>query len=325
MRLTLLLVFLITFIANAESRIMIMPYSIKSDVKVDSISPGTCIVQGRVFYDLRKPLNGALVATTDFKKQTKTDTAGYFQLVLSDADSSIFFFQVGYQETVIQHDFKSQHLVEIDFFAQSNQRVTTVRKPVIYCYSPTPLSVNLELDFKSDLIFTYPKYDDGWEIDVNDSGISADGSAYPYLFWEGVTDNLTYEFSAENSIEGFVVKTDTIVSFLENSLDALGLNETEKTDFITYWGPKITSSPYAFIQFHTNSWYDENIASITSSPAPENMQRLFMMYSPLEFEALGNFNVKPQVFDGFERNGFTLVEWGGAEIPSSELYSKTIN
>ena len=311
--------------AMAERRVMVIPFTINSDVKVDSIPEGTCYVKGKVFDEYRKPLFNGLVSTTDFKKQTRTDSSGCFILELSDSDSSIFFFQMGYRETVVQYDFKSQHLVEIDFFGQSSKQSIHVRKPVVYCYSDKPITVNLNYDFKSDLVFSYPEYNDGgWDIELDKEGVMYEGQNYPYLFWEGQTDHLNYEFQ-ENSVEGYFIKTDTLISFLENTLIAYGLNQNERADFITFWGPEMIGSPYAFVQFREGDWYDTEIASLKVSHKPESMLRLFMMYSPLEFESLGELDIQEPTIPPFKRGAFTIIEWGGADLPANKLIKNIIN
>ena len=82
------------------------------------------------------------------------------------------------------------------------------------------------------------------------------------------------------------------------------------------------SNTYVIVQFQTNELYEKNIASINCSPQPESMLRLFMNYTPLlSIEAQTIKVVEPEVIP-FTRNGFTLVEWGGSEVSSVELFSK---
>ena len=49
---------------------------------------------------------------------------------------------------------------------------------------------------------------------------------------------------------------------------------------------------------------------LTVEPAPDTVLRVFMAYQPLEYP----IRVLPQKLETVERTGFTLVEWGGAEI-----------
>jgi hypothetical protein len=61
------------------------------------------------------------------------------------------------------------------------------------------------------------------------------------LFWEAKTTGLKYQ-SISNDVDGFLIATDTLVPFLENALNQLGLNAKEQTDFITFWAPQLIRS-----------------------------------------------------------------------------------
>ncbi|MCH2233253.1 MAG: hypothetical protein MK078_03285 [Crocinitomicaceae bacterium] len=300
-------------------------YTIVSEKIDTSIPKGNSVVVGNVANWDGTVIPNALISTVDFTKQTTTDSLGNFRLPLSDQDSAIFFFYFGYSESILTHDFKSQHVLTVKFHAQENWEVITVDKPVIYCYSEDPISVNLKLGFKSDLTFTYPQYKEGWRFEVDQKGITAEGKEYPYLFWEGKTDELTYNVGLENEIEGYIVNTDTVVSFLENTLSAFGLNQNEKTDFITFWGPRMVGMEYALVQFQTNDLYAQNIASINCEPRPDAMFRLFMNFTPLTSEELPGITIVNPQIESFERSGFTLIEWGGSEIPVGSLILTNIN
>ena len=320
MKALLILIGLLSFSTFAEARKSRPTYTIVSEEVDKSIPKGNSIVVGNVATWDGTPIPNALISTVDFEKHTTTDSSGNFRLPLSDKDSAIFFFNFGYSEVVLYHDFKSRHVLTVKFHAEQNWAIMTVDKPVIYCYSDKPISVDLELGFKSELTFTYPAYDEGWEFDLDANGIKSNGEEYPYLFWEGKTDHLNYKVDVYNTIEGYVINTDTVVSFFENTLTAFGLNQTEKTDFITFWGPRMVSSPYALVQFQTGVSYAENIASINCDPKPDAMLRLFMNFTPLSDSSLPGITIVNPEIESFDRKGFTLVEWGGSEIPTSNLY-----
>ena len=63
---------------------------------------------------------------------------------------------------------------------------------------------------------------------------------------------------------------------------------------------------YNVISFNTDAYVGNSSLEIT--PAPDSLLRVFMTYyssdTPIEIE--------PQEFDDFERNGFTVIEWGGS-------------
>jgi|GEM_PF-6066339 len=78
-----------------------------------------------------------------------------------------------------------------------------VKKPVIYLYPITEQTVNVKLEYKGKLTYTYPEYKDGWKVKAEPDGTLtnfADNKEYSYLYWEGVSNN-KWDMS-----KGFVVK-----------------------------------------------------------------------------------------------------------------------
>ncbi|MBK9191011.1 MAG: hypothetical protein IPM77_05545 [Crocinitomicaceae bacterium] len=53
-------------------------------------------------------------------------------------------------------------------------------------------------------------------------------------------------------------------------------------------------------------------------PEPDSMFRLFMLYAPLESEH-SPFILDQVKHESFKRIGFTVVEWGGSELPPVHL------
>ncbi len=180
-------------------------------------------------------------------------------------------------------------------------------KPVLYLYpeKTTDIKVNVELSDKMHFSCTYPEYNNGWEVCANPDGTlinKADGKEYSYLYWE-LTGTQNYDFS-----EGFVVKGSETAEFLQNILSEIGLTPREYNEFIVYWLPKMQNNSYNLISFQFEEYTDNVILDI--SPNPDNLLRVFMAYKALdEYEY-----IRAQEFDKFERNGFTVVEWGGAEV-----------
>jgi len=65
---------------------------------------------------------------------------------------------------------------------------------------------------------------------------------------------------------------------------------------------------YNLIYFQ-DTVYTEN-AKLEINPQPDGVLRVFMAWKGLDAPV----EVEAQTLKGFERNGFTVVEWGGAEI-----------
>lgn len=177
-------------------------------------------------------------------------------------------------------------------------------KPVIYLYPEVETEVSVKLDFNGKLTSTYPTYNNGWVFVAKPDGTLYDKETdreYYCLFWEGEAYH-AYDFS-----EGFVVAGHDTKVFLENALDRLGLNAKEANEFIIYWLPRMEGNEYNLISFQ-NEVYTDN-AKLDIEPAPDSILRVFMAYKEIDEP----IDIEPQEFKYFERKGFTVVEWGGAE------------
>lgn len=182
-------------------------------------------------------------------------------------------------------------------------------KPVIYLYPEKETSVSVDLDFHGSFTYTYPYTKDGhWDVVAKPDGTltnKADGKEYSYLFWEGVTSEFTPDFS-----EGFCVKGEDTTAFLQKVLPEMGLTPKEYNEFIVYWAPLLQNNPYNLISFQTKNY--EEMAPLQINPAPDSMLRVYMAYTPLTEPV----TIPEQTFTPFDRNGFTVVEWGGCMVDS---------
>ncbi len=188
---------------------------------------------------------------------------------------------------------------------EENAEEYSSEKPVIYLYPQEERSVSVKLDYQGRLTSTYPAYEDGWRVVARPDGTLFDpetGQEYYCLFWEGESE-AEYDFSS-----GFVIPGDETAAFLEEALGHLGLTEKEANEFIIYWLPRMEENAYNLISFQKET-YTEN-AKLTIDPAPDSLLRVFMAWKGLEEPV----EIEPQKLEGFERTGFTVVEWGGTEI-----------
>ena len=104
------------------------------------------------------------------------------------------------------------------------------------------------------------------------------------------------------------MKGSDIREFLYGKLTELGLNTKERSDFITFWYPRLQNYPYLQITF-AGKEYTET-AQLEIIPCPDSFLRVFMIAQPLEYKKI----IPPQNIQKFERRGFIVVEWGGAII-----------
>jgi hypothetical protein len=298
-------------------------YKVVSDHKDEAIAPGKFVVEGIVKNaDTGEPLPGVQFGVLQTIDTYKTDSLGRFSLLCNVSEGDmVYFYREGWTEVnIVDYVFKSQHRVTVSVTLKKDYTNAIKRKPVIYCYAEQELAASVKLDPKGRFTFTYPAYKDGWNIQVKPEGGITDlatGKNYPYLFWEAESENLFYQIH-ENTIPGFVINTDSTVQFLESTLTALGLNQTEQTDFITFWGPILQKQPYALIQFLVDDVYESQIAGLDISPKPDVIRRVYILCSPLTDTSVG-MPVTAQQLNSFERFGFTVVEWGGSEIDLTQL------
>ena len=187
----------------------------------------------------------------------------------------------------------------------SSGNVAVPEKPVLYLYPEEEMEVTVTLDFDGTLTSTYPAYGDGWTVTARPDGTltnPATGREYYCLFWEGESD-AAYDFSTGYCVTG----KDTAV-FLERALAQLGLTEKEANEFIIYWLPRMESNAYNLVSFQSEAYTDS--AELTIDPAPDTVIRVFMAWKGLDQPE----KITPQELTTVERNGFTVVEWGGAEV-----------
>ena len=184
--------------------------------------------------------------------------------------------------------------------------INVADKPVIYLYPEKKQKINVKVTPKTDFLFTYPKYPTtGWDVVAYPSGkIDYENRTYNYLFWEG-----TYPTIIEENIRtGFIVNSDTLIQFLENTLTTIGLNNLEQTDFITYWAPRLMENRLNLIHFHFNEDVEKHIAQLEIHPTPNSLIRIFMTAHGVDEKE----SILSQRIPSFKRKGYTVVEWGGS-------------
>lgn len=178
-------------------------------------------------------------------------------------------------------------------------------KPVIYLYPETETEVTVTLGCAEDLTVSIPEYRSGWRVIARPDGTLTDltdGQSYTSLFWEA-EKAAAFDFS-----EGFCVAGSETEAFLTDALTQLGLNETERVEFLEYWLPKMQYNAWNLIAFQSSCY--EKAAPLSITPAPDSLLRVFMAWKALDTPV----EIAPQVLEPFSREGFAAVEWGGTQV-----------
>ena len=180
------------------------------------------------------------------------------------------------------------------------------KKPIIYLYPEEETEISVIVGNPENLTHTYPKYNNGWNIIAKPNGELIDlksGRTLYSLYWEGINT------VSPNMTEGFIVEGKSTIEFLEEKLAILGLSQREANEFIIYWLPQMENNIYNFIRFQNMEEINNNMP-LQITPSPDNIIRVMMEFKALDKE----INVKEQLLETPQRNGFIVVEWGGTEI-----------
>jgi hypothetical protein len=220
-----------------------------------------------------------------------------------------FFYSKEYEEIQTgKVEIKAGHRdTYIAQFSETNV-IYTIEKPVLYIYPERTMEVSLNVLPKGKMRFTYPELKDEWQMTAHPDGeLEIEGRSYPYLFWE--SENPVVHTNWE---EGAVIARNEVVSFLESQLDFIGLNAQERTDFITYWAPRMMRHPHCAVHFLQNSACGQ-FADLIVLPQPDAINRVYILWAPIDnFE--DNTYLRPQKLQKINRLGFDILEWGGVQL-----------
>ena len=204
-------------------------------------------------------------------------------------------------------------------------------KPVIYLYPKKDTEVSIRLDTPTTFTTQIPSYHDEWKVLAHPNGILTDlqteytdcattdgtktgseyardaclANQYPYLYWSG---NVQEKYP--NVEDGWIVDRNNLQNFLEEKLTAIGFSTKERRDFLEYWVPEMLKkdSNNFRVSFITTKRMDSFIP-MSITPKPDSVYRLFMDWEPITENTI--LPHKEQILPAIQRDGFTLIEWGG--------------
>ena len=178
-------------------------------------------------------------------------------------------------------------------------------KPILYLYPEEDIDVKVKFGNEKVLKTTYPKYDKEWNVHVKSDGsiIDKNGRNYYALYWDEDND-LDEDFK-----NGFYVKSEDSIKFLEEKLNEIGLTEREANEFIMYWLPIMQENGNNLVRFEfTKEREKEN--KLIIEPKPDSMLRVGIIIKKVDKKV----KIKEQKLEHFDRVGFSVVEWGGTII-----------
>ncbi|KAG1769324.1 hypothetical protein EDD22DRAFT_817525 [Suillus occidentalis] len=230
-------------------------------------------------------------------------------------------------------------------------------KPVIYLYSPSNIDVSVKLSLTPEWTLSViypvvPTKDHGqlieWNVRTHQDGSLTEhnsGLDVAYLFWEAETnlhafprslvsepqpsDTFSPTSSSLTDMDSVAIPVDKVTVYLDKSLKALGLHTEARTSFITYWLPSILKHEYIALRFVSQAAY-ERAASLSISPQPDIVTRVFMLFRGIPKEHLAKWSKAQMQAEedvawwvdvvGVDpaRAGdatlFRVLEWGGMEV-----------
>ena len=174
-----------------------------------------------------------------------------------------------------------------------------VRKPNIYIYptEKTELAIKLKFPNGGKILESDPLYTNGWQIQVQSSGLIND--EYRYLFYEARIPEIIQRES------GWVLDGNELEDFFKINLTALTFSEPEINDFLDYWLSYFEiKATYAIYPLFTKDL--AGIIEINFSLPPDHINRVIYLIE----EYTENITLKNPEIPTYEREGFTVLEWG---------------
>jgi hypothetical protein len=308
---------------SAKEKEPILAYKIISDEFDKTIPIGKYVLEGKVYELNTKSVIKNVQIQTQNAEKFKAEN-GSFKLELIANEDWIIFEKEKFQATYFEnYKVKSQHRIKIEIYMEKEGKRKEIpcEKPVIYVYNNSPIDFSIELKPTGNLFFTYPQLpaNNIWKMKTTENNLISDnnGKSYPYLFWEAIQSENPKLLVGKEAILGQFISKEKSTEFLDSCLTLLNLNEREKTDFITYWGPRLMKNKYNFIQFVVQDQANQ-FATYEIVPKPNSFNRIYLLFSG--FETLPQeLLIQKQELIPFSRSGFDILEWGGIEFDSAIL------
>ena len=300
-----------------EQQMKMLPYRILSDT-LNTIHTTN---QGRVrfvidmdYFDDKESIPMLKTSVNGVWKDKTVDSDLGFEYLVEPGNYKFQFYanDERVEITIPKIAVEAQHdvTIRLSFYTtlknKKAQPIHLLEKPVIYVYSDEEVPLEIGVKPKGALAFTYPQTIGKWNGTATKNGFDIDGKHYPYLFWEAKMD-ISKDLRWGNA--SFISK-DQVLTYLEEVCDKVGLNDTERTDLITYWGPRMMQ--YENIQvLALTEGIDQLFGELSVSNDSFKMERFYLIFKE------ANGKIEHWNLDGlksFKRSPKFILEWGGADV-----------
>ncbi len=179
------------------------------------------------------------------------------------------------------------------------------KKPNIYLYPTEETEVSVCFAYPNLVTKSEPEYGNGWTVTAQPDGMlcTADGEKQGYLFYESNT--LASFFQTD---EGFIVMADERGETYRRVLESYGFNEQEILDFIEYWSVYLEAGA-DYVMYPVLTDVVDEAMPVSFSVEPDSIYRIWFGFARYDGGAITEPEIDPII-----RNGFTVVEWGGAVL-----------
>lgn len=176
-----------------------------------------------------------------------------------------------------------------------------VYKPNIYLYSEIPIDVSVSFAKQEYLTESIPEYSLGWDTKVyGDGRLICQGGTYNFLFYESLASKALVETKC-----GWVINGKTREEQLREILQLYKFNEKEIEDFMEFWMGMLESD-VDYVMYPQDTETVDRQMPVTIMPSPDKITRIWFA-----FEVYDEQKIKEPEIEPIEREGFTVVEWGG--------------
>lgn len=175
-------------------------------------------------------------------------------------------------------------------------------KPNIYLYPEEQIDIVVSFEHPELLTTVIPDYSGNWSVEAAPDGTlqAEDGNEYSYLFYESETQPFFF-----GNKEGWLIKADERAERYTEILTEYGFNEKEIADFVEFWVDKLPEG-VDYMMYPNDTEIIDRAMPVSFSTEPDSIFRIWFT-----FEAYDDQEVPEPEVEEFNRDGFTVVEWGG--------------